>query len=59
MEQIRLVDLLRRYRGLSHQVAAINMLQAAMPKELLERSSEWVECYKCDDYLMKQPPVDS
>tara|TARA_Y100000401_G_C8309087_1_gene218696 strand:+ start:491 stop:667 length:177 start_codon:yes stop_codon:yes gene_type:complete len=56
MRKIRLVELLRRYKGLSHQVAAINMLEAAIPQELLDRNAEWIECYKCDDYVMKQLP---
>jgi|TARA_B100000035_G_C21011560_1_gene559863 hypothetical protein len=55
MEKIRLIDLIRRYRGLSHQIAAINMLQDAMPEELLDRDSDWIQCFKVDD-TVNQPP---
>lgn len=55
MERIRLIDLIRRYRGLSHQIAAIHILEDAMPEELLNRNSEWIECFKIDD-TVNQPP---
>jgi hypothetical protein len=55
MRKIKLLDYFKKYRGLSHQIAAIEMLQRQMPEELLSMEAEWVNCYDCDDGL-NQPP---
>lgn len=55
MRKIDLLTLIRSYRGLSHQIAAIRMLQEQMPDKLLEKDSDWIVCFKCDDGI-NQPP---
>ena len=50
---IRLQTLIRQYKGTSHQIAAINMLEEQLPPELLEANSEWFQCWLADDYLHK------
>ena len=50
---IHLETFIRQYKGTSHQIAAINMLQDHLPSELLETSSDWVQCWLADDYLHK------
>lgn len=55
MKKIDLLSFFRKYRGLSHQIAAIRMLQDEIPDELLQRDSAWVDCFKCDDGT-NQPP---
>ena len=36
------------YEGTPHQLAAIDVLADAMPSELLDKFSEWVECFEVD-----------
>ena len=36
------------YEGSPHQLAAIDVLADAMPNELLDKFSEWVECFEVD-----------
>ena len=55
MYKISLLDLVRRYRGLSHQIAAFNMLETQLPPELLERHADWVDCFMIDEGV-NQPP---
>jgi hypothetical protein len=49
MQQVKLLDFVKRYKGLSHQIAAFNMLEQAMPAELLERHADWVDCFIMDE----------
>jgi hypothetical protein len=49
MQQVKLLDFVKRYKGLSHQIAAFNMLEQAMPAELLERHADWVDCFMMDE----------
>lgn len=55
MSQIRLIDLIKRYKGLSHQIAAIHMLEKSIPQELLDRQADWVDCFMIDEGV-NQPP---
>lgn len=55
MRKIKLIDYFKKYRGLSHQIAAIQELQGLLPEELLSYEAPWVTCFDCDDG-MKQPP---
>ncbi len=55
MTQIRLIDLIKRYKGLSHQIAAIHMLEKSIPQELLDRHADWVDCFMIDDGLNMPP----
>ncbi len=55
MKKLDLLTFFKSYRGLSHQIAAIRMLEQSMPEELLKRNAAWVDCFKCDDGI-NQPP---
>lgn len=55
MYKIHLLDLVKRYRGLSHQIAAFNMLEQQLPPELLDRYSDWIDCFMMDEGV-NQPP---
>tara|TARA_R110002050_G_scaffold38079_1_gene94246 strand:- start:408 stop:605 length:198 start_codon:yes stop_codon:yes gene_type:complete len=45
---IDLVALVKRFTHEPHQIAALNMLQELLPKELSASSADWVECYYSD-----------
>ena len=49
MRQVDLVRLLRGMTDSSHHIAAINMLQAAMPKELLDPECDWIVCFYAEN----------
>ena len=51
MRQIKLIDYFKKYKGLSHQIAAIQELQGQLPKELLKYDAPWVTCFDCDDEI--------
>jgi len=44
---VRKVSLLKIFKAYKepHQLAAITMLEHAMPDELLQRDSEWITCF--------------
>ena len=46
--KIDLVHVIRRFSGQPHQIAALNMLQEALPDELLDPSADWVDCWYAD-----------
>ena len=46
--KIDLVHVIKRFNGQPHQIAALNMLQEALPSELLDPSSDWVDCWYAD-----------
>ena len=41
---MRLTQIFTHYRE-PHQIAAINMLEDALPDELLDRNAEWIQCF--------------
>ena len=47
-QRIELVHVIRRFSNQPHQLAALNMLQAALPDELLDPKSDWVDCWYAD-----------
>ena len=47
-EPIRFSDLFRYYKGLPHQLAAIQMLGEQMPASLLHRDNEWFKVWSQD-----------
>ena len=47
-KQIDLVHVIRRFNNQPHQLAALNMLQAALPDELLDPKADWVDCWYAD-----------
>ena len=49
MRQVDLVRLLRGMTDSSHHIAAINMLQDAMPKELLDPECDWIVCFYAEN----------
>ena len=53
-QKIDLVHVIRRFSNQPHQIAALNMLQEALPDELALPSAEWVECYYSDDTGIKK-----
>ena len=44
------------YTGNPHQLAAIDMLAEAMPDELLEPGSEWLDCYEVEYGIIDTAP---
>ena len=52
--RVDLVALVRRFSHEPHQMAALNMLQEALPDDLALPSAEWVECYYSDDTGIKK-----
>jgi predicted chitinase len=46
MANLRLKDFFTFYKGLPHQLAAIQQLQEAIPAELLDRKAAWYETWK-------------
>lgn len=52
---LRFTDLFRYYRGLPHQIAALEMLGKQIPEALLSRDAEWFQIWKEDG---KQPDPD-
>jgi hypothetical protein len=44
---VRKLSLLKIFKAYKepHQLAAITMLEHAMPDELLERDAEWITCF--------------
>jgi|14_taG_2_1085336.scaffolds.fasta_scaffold12071_3 hypothetical protein len=51
---IDLVALVKRFTHEPHQVAALNMLQEALPIELAASNAEWIECYYSDSTGIKE-----
>lgn len=45
-----------RYYKEPHQIAAINMLEEALPAELLERHADWITCFFAEPEL-KEPLI--
>lgn len=43
---IKLRDFFANYKGEPHQLAAVQLLQDAMPTELLQDTADWVEAYR-------------
>lgn len=41
---MRLTQIFKHYKE-PHQIAAINMLEEALPVELLERHADWITCF--------------
>jgi hypothetical protein len=41
---VRLTQIFKHYRE-PHQIAAINMLEDALPDELLDRNADWIQCF--------------
>tara|TARA_B100001057_G_scaffold103785_1_gene101247 strand:+ start:3069 stop:3260 length:192 start_codon:yes stop_codon:yes gene_type:complete len=47
MKKIDLEKFFKSYdEGASHHIAAVHILEAAMPDELLDKESEWVVCFE-------------
>ena len=44
MRRVSLLKIFKAYKE-PHQLAAITMLEHAMPKELLEIDAEWITCF--------------
>mgnify|MGYP001245209261 FL=1 len=55
MRKIKLIDYFKKYKGLSHQIAAIQELQGLLPEELLKHDAAWVTCFDCDDGMNQLP----
>jgi hypothetical protein len=49
MGRLDLVTIIKRFKHEPHQVAALNMLQDALPEDLLDSKSPWIETYFADD----------
>ena len=43
------------YEGLSHQLAAVDMLARELPPELLDKFCEWIECFEEDGEVCPLP----
>jgi len=41
---VRLTKIFKHYNE-PHQTAAINMLEDALPDELLDRNADWIQCF--------------
>jgi hypothetical protein len=41
---VRLTKIFKHYNE-PHQIAAINMLEDALPEELLDRNADWIQCF--------------
>jgi hypothetical protein len=41
---VRLTQIFKHYNE-PHQIAAINMLEDALPDELLDRNADWIQCF--------------
>ena len=41
---MKLTKVFKHYRE-PHQIAAINMLEDALPAELLDRNADWIVCF--------------
>ena len=41
---MRLTKIFKHYNE-PHQIAAINMLEDALPEELLDRNADWIQCF--------------
>jgi hypothetical protein len=41
---VRLTKIFKHYCE-PHQIAAINMLEDALPDELLDRNADWIQCF--------------
>ena len=57
-----MIDLRRFFEafdGNPHQLAAIEMLQQAMPDKLLYPCAEWVECYQVECEIINTAPYRS
>ena len=48
---IHLVTFMREFNNSSHQIAALHLLEEALPEELLSIESDWVQCWLADDSL--------
>ena len=48
-QSLGLVDIIRHWQSQPHQVAALNLLQEQMPKELLDPTSEWIELWYTEE----------
>ena len=41
---MRLTQIFKHYNA-PHQIAAIQMLEDAIPEELLDRNADWIQCF--------------
>lgn len=48
MKKIKLYQILKQLTDSPHHVAAIHILEEAMPDELLDRHCEWIECFNAE-----------
>jgi hypothetical protein len=46
--QISLVEVIKRFNNQPHQIAALNMLQEALPSEMLDPKAEWIDTWYSD-----------
>ena len=49
MRKVRLYKILKQLTDSPHHIAAINLLEDAMPDELLDRHCEWIECFMAEN----------
>tara|TARA_R100001198_G_C5082989_1_gene123558 strand:- start:4 stop:177 length:174 start_codon:yes stop_codon:yes gene_type:complete len=52
---MHLTQIFKQYKE-PHQIAAINMLEEALPAELLGRDAEWITCFFAEPAL-KEPLI--
>ena len=49
---MRLTQIFKHYNA-PHQIAAIQMLEDAIPDELLDRNADWIQCF-----IAEPPPKE-
>ena len=52
---VDLVQIIKHYKHQPHQIAALNMLQEALPPELLEPTCEWIDTWYSDGTGIRNP----
>jgi len=52
---VKLTKIFKHYRE-PHEIAAINMLEDALPAELLDRNADWIVCFFSEP-AVKEPLI--
>ena len=55
MRKIKLEKFFKAYSGSPHHLAAVRILEDCLPKELLDKESEWVICFEAESEADPQP----
>ena len=55
MKKLKLAKFFRAYSGSPHHLAAVNMLEEALPLHLLNKNADWIVCFEAENEADPEP----